>query len=354
MRLVLDAAGLADGSVVHEIDLTPQGLDIGRAAEAGWTLPDPAQRVSRRHCEIRYSAQGFWLRDLSTNGTFVNGAAKRLENEHLLKAGDAFTVGPYNIAVVEDATTRFVSIAPESRDPSTTMTAPAHPPAGRGADPATRPRQRKLAAILAADISGFSRLARAEEDRTLARLRALRSDLIDPAVSLHGGRVVKRTGDGFLAEFRSIVNAVHCAIELQRAMRDRNVGVAEDRRIDYRMGVHIGDVVEEDDGDLMGDGVNVASRIEGITPVGEIYMSEDAFRLAGSRIEATAVDMGPRILKNIAEPLRVFHVQLTRPGPGDGGKATQDAPSRRIAAPWALGLFAIFAAAALFAFLYLR
>ena len=122
---------------------------------------------------------------------------------------------------------------------------------------------RKLAAILASDIVNFSRLAGADEDRTLARLRALRSDLIDPTIAVHNGRIVKRTGDGFIAEFRSVVDAVRCAVEIQRAMVERNAGAPADRRIEFRMGVHLGDVVEESDGDLMGDGVNIASRTRG-------------------------------------------------------------------------------------------
>src|SRR5271165_5478993 len=111
---------------------------------------------------------------------------------------------------------------------------------------------RKLAAILAADVVGFSRLAGADEERTLARLRALRSDLIDPTIAVYHGRVVKRTGDGALVEFRSVVDAVRCAIEIQNGMAERNAGVPEDRRIEFRIGVHLGDVVEEADGDLMG------------------------------------------------------------------------------------------------------
>jgi adenylate cyclase len=113
---------------------------------------------------------------------------------------------------------------------------------------------RKLAAILAADVVGFSRLTGADEDRTLARLRALRSDLIDPTIAVHHGRVVKRTGDGALVEFRSVVDAVRCAVEIQNAMVERNSGVPSDRQIEFRIGIHLGDVVEESDGDLMGDG----------------------------------------------------------------------------------------------------
>jgi adenylate cyclase len=113
---------------------------------------------------------------------------------------------------------------------------------------------RKITAILAADVVGYSRLTGADEDRTLARLRALRSDVIDPTISVHHGRVVKRTGDGAIIEFRSIVDAVRCALEVQTTMIERNAGVAEDKRIVFRIGIHVGDVVEETDGDLMGMG----------------------------------------------------------------------------------------------------
>src|SRR6202046_4437715 len=149
---------------------------------------------------------------------------------------------------------------------------------------------RKLAAILAADVVGFSRLAGANEDRILARLRTLRSDLIDPTIAVHKGRVVKRTGDGAIVEFRSVVDAVRCAIEVQNAMAERNSGVPEDRRIEFRIGVHLGDVVEEEDGDLMGDGVNIAARLEGLARPGAICLSEDAYRQvkwgAGRRMSA--------------------------------------------------------------------
>jgi adenylate cyclase len=116
---------------------------------------------------------------------------------------------------------------------------------------------RKLAAILVSDVAGYSRLAGADEDRTLARLRTLRSDLIDPIISVHRGRVVKRTGDGSIIEFRSVVDAVRCAVEVQTAMIERNAGVPPEKRIEFRVDVHLGDVVEESDGDLMGDGVNI-------------------------------------------------------------------------------------------------
>jgi adenylate cyclase len=126
------------------------------------------------------------------------------------------------------------------------------------------PETRKIAAILAADVVGYSRLASVDEDRTLARLRTLRSDLIDPTIAVHSGRMVKRTGDGILVEFRSVVDAVRCAIELQNGMVERNIGVPQERRIEFRVGIHLGDVVEESDGDLMGTGVNIAARLEGV------------------------------------------------------------------------------------------
>ena len=144
---------------------------------------------------------------------------------------------------------------------------------------------RKLAAILVADVVGYSRLAGADEDRILARLRALRSDLIDPTIAVHHGRVVKRTGDGAIVEFRSVVDAVRCAIEVQNGMVERNAGVPEDRRIVFRIGIHLGDVVEESGDDLMGDGVYIAARLEGITTPGAISLSEDAYRQVKGRLD---------------------------------------------------------------------
>jgi adenylate cyclase len=169
---------------------------------------------------------------------------------------------------------------------------------------------RKLAAILASDVVGFSRLAGADEDRTLARLRSLRSDLIDPTIAVHNGRVVKRTGDGSIVEFRSVVDAVRCAIEVQNAMVERNAGVPEDRRIVFRIGIHLGDVVEESDGDLMGDGVNIAARLESIARPGAICLSEDAYRQVKGRLDLAVTDLGPTQLKNITEPVRAYSLQV--------------------------------------------
>src|SRR6185312_11521065 len=169
---------------------------------------------------------------------------------------------------------------------------------------------RKLAAILAADVVGYSRLTGADEDRTLARLRALRSDLIDPTIAVHKGRVVKRTGDGALVEFRSVVEAVRCAIEVQNGMVERNAGLPPDRRIEFRIGIHLGDVVEESDGDLMGDGVNIASRLEGVAKPGAICLSEDAYRQVRARLDLSVSDLGETKLKNIVEPMRVYSLEV--------------------------------------------
>src|SRR5688572_26344437 len=169
---------------------------------------------------------------------------------------------------------------------------------------------RKIAAILVVDVVGYSRLAAADEVRTLSRLRGLRSDLIDPAIAANQGRVVKRTGDGALVEFRSVVDAVRCAIEVQDGMVERNAGLPQDRRIDFRIGIHLGDVVEESDGDLMGDGVNIAARLESIAAPGAIALSEDAYRQVRARLDLTVSDLGATQLKNIAEPIRVYSLQV--------------------------------------------
>src|SRR5271166_5757713 len=172
---------------------------------------------------------------------------------------------------------------------------------------------RKIAAILVADIVGYSRLAGTDEDRTLSRLRGLRGDLIDPAIDAHHGRIVKRTGDGILIEFRSVVDAVRCAIEVQNGMVERNAGLPPERRIEFRVGVHLGDVVEEADGDLMGDGVNIAARLEGIAKPGAICLSEQAYWQVKARLDIAVSDLGATPLKNIAEPVRAFSLRVGLP-----------------------------------------
>src|ERR1700682_5594501 len=174
---------------------------------------------------------------------------------------------------------------------------------------------RKIAAILAADVVGYSRLAGMDEDRTLARLRALRSDLVYPTIAVHYGRVVKRTGDGVLIEFRSVVDAVRCAIEMQNGMVERNAGLPPERRIEFRIGIHLGDVYEESDGDLMGDGVNIAARLEGIADPGGICLSEDAYRQVRDRLKEQFTDLGEQRLKNIARPVRVYRWATAQSAP---------------------------------------
>jgi adenylate cyclase len=178
---------------------------------------------------------------------------------------------------------------------------------------------RKLAAILVSDVVGYSRLAGADEERTLVRLRGLRSDLIDPAITAHHGHIIKRTGDGSIIEFRSVVDAVRCALEVQTGMVERNAGLAPERRIEFRVGIHLGDVVEEADGDLMGDGVNIAARLEGICEPGQVCLSEDAYRQVKARLELQVADLGPQSLKNIAEPVRAYLLR-------HGAPATQKPP----------------------------
>ena len=177
---------------------------------------------------------------------------------------------------------------------------------------------RKIAAILVADVVGYSRLAGADEDRTLSRLRGLRSDLVDPAIAAHRGRIVKRTGDGILIEFRSVVDAVRCAVEVQNGMIERNAGLPPERRIEFRVGIHLGDVIEECDGDLMGDGVNIAARLEAIAKPGTIFLSEDAYRQVRDKVTESFTDLGEKELKNIARPVRVYELQT---GSGSSARA---------------------------------
>ena len=183
---------------------------------------------------------------------------------------------------------------------------------------------RKIAAILVADVVGYSRLAGADEEGTLARLRTLRGDLIDPAVATHHGRIVKRTGDGSLIEFRSVVDAVRCAIHVQQGMIERNAGEPAERRIEFRIGVHLGDVVEESDGDLMGDGVNIAARLEGVCEPGAICLSEQAYWQVKGRLDLAVSDLGQTQLKNISEPIRLYSLGVGQPAKSRPAPATEN------------------------------
>jgi TolB-like protein len=169
---------------------------------------------------------------------------------------------------------------------------------------------RKLAAILAADVAGYSRLTGLDEEGTIKRLRQLSRELINPAVSLHRGRIVKTTGDGLLIEFTSVVEAVRCALDVQHGMDGRNAAVPADRRIEFRVGINLGDVVVDDD-DLLGDGVNVAARLEGIAEPGGICLSDEAYRQVHDKVSVEFIDIGDQQLKNIARPVRIYRVRLT-------------------------------------------
>ena len=168
--------------------------------------------------------------------------------------------------------------------------------------------ERRLTAVLAADVAGYSRLMGADEEGTLARLKAVRKAIIDPAIASHRGHV-KTTGDGMLIEFASAVDAVRSAVEIQRSMAEQNAAVPPDHTIEFRIGIHVGDVIF-DDSDIFGDGVNIAARLEGIAEPGGVCMSDDAYRQVRGKVE-TCDDMGEQSLKNIAEPMRAWRVRLT-------------------------------------------
>jgi len=180
--------------------------------------------------------------------------------------------------------------------------------------------ERRLAAILAADVAGYSRLIGADEAGTLDRLKSLRAELIDPTVAAHRGRIVKTTGDGLLVEFASVVDALRCATDWQRGMAERTAGVSPARRIEFRIGINVGDVVVED-GDIFGDGVNVAARLEALAEPGGICVSARVQEDAAGRLDLLFEDIGDQVLKNIARPVRVYRVDLgpRASGPHAGG-----------------------------------
>jgi adenylate cyclase len=166
-----------------------------------------------------------------------------------------------------------------------------------------------LAAILAADVVGSCRLIGIDEEGTLAQLKALRKTLFDPKIAQHHGRIVKNTGDGALVEFASVVDAVRCADDVQRGVAEQNTDVPQDKRIEFRIGIHLGDIIIADD-DIFGDGVNIAVRLEGIAEPGGICISDDAHRQVRGKVESTLEDMGAQTLKNIAEPMRAWRVRI--------------------------------------------
>src|SRR6202030_1994978 len=170
---------------------------------------------------------------------------------------------------------------------------------------------RRLAAILAADVAGYSRLMGANEEGTLAQLKSIRKALVDPTIAAHRGRIVKTTGDGMLVEFASAVDAARCAVEIQRGMAVQNADVPKDIRIEFRIGIHVGDIII-DDNDIFGDGVNIAARLEGIAEPRGICISDDAQRQIRGKTELAFDDMGPQSLKNIAEPMRAWRLQIDK------------------------------------------
>src|SRR5256714_12534952 len=167
---------------------------------------------------------------------------------------------------------------------------------------------RRLTAILAANVAGYSRLMGADEEGTLERLKALRRELVDPKIAEHRGRIVKTTGDGLLVEFASVVDAVRCAVEVQQAMTERNAGTAADNRIELRIGINLGDVIVEGD-DLYGDGVNIAARIEALAEPGGVFVSHTVYDHVRDRLPFLFEDLGERQVKNIALPVRVYRVR---------------------------------------------
>src|SRR5215212_1335857 len=185
--------------------------------------------------------------------------------------------------------------------------------------------ERRLAAILAADVAGSCRLIGIDEEGELAQLKALRRTLFDSKITDHHGRVVKNTGDGALVEFASVVDAVRCADEIQRGVAEQNMDVPQDKRIEFRIGIHVGDIIIEEN-DIFGDAVNVAVRLEGIAEPGGICISDDARRQVRAKIGVDYVDMGSQLLKNIADPIRVWRIQANGLTP---------APSYRPASPGA-------------------
>jgi len=170
--------------------------------------------------------------------------------------------------------------------------------------------ERKLTAILAADVAGYSRLMGADEEGTLAQLKAHRRALIDPKIAEHRGRIVKTTGDGILVEFASVVDALRCAVEVQRGMVERNAEVPQNKRIEFRVGIHQGDVIIEG-GDMFGDGVNVAARLEALAEPGGICVSGRVQEDAEGKLEIAFENAGEQQLKNIARPVRVYRVRLS-------------------------------------------
>ena len=171
------------------------------------------------------------------------------------------------------------------------------------------PPVRRLTAILAADVAGYSRLMGMDEEGTLARLLAHRRELVDPRIAEHRGRIVKTTGDGLLVEFQSVVDAVRCAVEVQRGMAERNAAIPPEKQIAFCIGINLGDVIVEGD-DLYGDGVNIAARIEALADAGGVFVSNTVYDHVRDRLPVVFEDLGEQQVKNIARPVRVYGLRL--------------------------------------------
>ena len=212
------------------------------------------------------------------------------------------------------------------------------------------PVERRLAAILAGDVAGYSRLMGIDEEGTLAQLKAHRRVLTDPKIKEHHGRIVKTTGDGILLEFASVVDAVRCAVEIQRSMAERNASIPPERRIEFRIGINVGDIII-DGGDIFGDGVNIAARIEQIAPPGGICLSEDAYRHVRGKLDIAIADAGEQHLKNISNPVRVYRIEPLVAAAADALTPTAEPRQRRwvrATAGAAIAVAAILAAVAWF------
>ncbi len=307
-------------------------LAIGRDANAAIAFSSTDDVVSRQHALIRVrkgDPPGFSIVDLkSRNGTYLND--RELKAETPLAPGDKVQLakgGPRFVFEVELASAREAvpaEVRPPAQEAEPEPTLPpsaavvtrqlargaggeAKPVGGDAAEDAEGRVERRLAAILAADVTGYSRLMGADEEGTLQRLKAYRRQLIDPKFAQHHGRLVKTTGDGLLVEFASVVDAVRCAGEMQRAVAERNAGEPEELRIVFRIGINIGDIIIDGD-DVYGDGVNVAARLEAIAKPGGICISASAYEQVRGKVAAEFIDMGEQSLKNIARPVRAYQV----------------------------------------------
>jgi class 3 adenylate cyclase/DNA-binding response OmpR family regulator/tetratricopeptide (TPR) repeat protein len=340
--LIIAAPSAPRSSDPDVIDLADEGRLLGRIGEAlaprsdhddaGPVLEFAGFRFdSAGHSLVGPSGKDIPLThsEFGLLHAFLQRTGRVLSREQLVHLTDGRDAEPYDRSVDMQIARLRRKIEPDPQRPSLIVTVAGSgykfAAAVREAEPGSTPETaeaanpsniplRKLAAILAADVAGFSRLVGAHEDRTLARLRALRSDLIDPAVAMHRGRMVKRTGDGAIVEFRSVVDAVRCALEVQQGMVERNAGLPPERRIEFRIGVHLGDVVMESDGDLMGDGVNVAARLEGVCEPSGICLSGAAYEQVRDRLKETFVDLGEKTLKNISRPMRVYALKPASEG----------------------------------------